>query len=914
MGFADHSDAFVENTQTVVSGARVTLASRFRLLERLSEGTLASSGAQRLTVVRAPMGYGKSATVADWLGNEADGPHPVLWVHSRADTAETWGLIAAALAAHSEGAAQAASDPLVQVTELARNLRLAVTLVIDDFHLITSPATDMAIATLSSLTPNLTLVVVGRRVTLLGGPLVTATTRVRMIGPEDLRYTPEEISALTTALGVPPSDRLRAMLDRTEGWPLALRAVLNLGSDTFYTDGPHGLAWVPGAATAAFDPLTNLDAFAMGSLAIMDDVAQRVVVATALVGSLSIGQVRGLLKADADHAENAVTHLYEIGFLMESHTAGVPEYSCHRAVRASLAEYASTRFSVEEQRALFSARAEEIYQSAPFSAFRLFCAAEVWERAEDVLADNFTIITDEIEETLRVLRAIPEPAFELHPTLTAALLFLENPRPEVSPARLNYLHVLWKRGLDARLGGQTDFDPTRIHLQLLCQAMVMNRVLGKLVEAHALMIAIEERLEPDRVGSQPGPAGNAADGCPQTTVSGSLLTYYRELAGTAIAAGDFPRARRLLQRLRDLSERKITSQWHGFPYSCSRTVTDPESGRNWLQAALSELAFTEVLDGHMLRAQEALEALDTFIAQHGGHAPGLAWVGAEVARAHVGQESRNIALLDQATRNLALISDRLEPWSLLLLAQTAAVRYERGTEHALAHLLAGIRQAQPLPPAPKSWAEYLVAFEAMLNEGLGNLERAREVLTDADEERPVIRLELTRLALFSGEDVEALHMSQNIGDPELTKRQRIDRRLLTAVSAWGCGREPDAFAAIDAAASLIEKYGIPGMLVVMPFTELREVAVAARDAGRSDIVDLVDAIPEHARAYRYERLTEMELRTLQAISEHRNANQAAASLFVTPGTVKKHLAAVYRKLGVRDRDAAILRATRMGLF
>lgn len=73
-------------------------------------------------------------------------------------------------------------------------------------------------------------------------------------------------------------------------------------------------------------------------------------------------------------------------------------------------------------------------------------------------------------------------------------------------------------------------------------------------------------------------------------------------------------------------------------------------------------------------------------------------------------------------------------------------------------------------------------------------------------------------------------------------------------------------------------------------------------------------MPQPARTHRYERLTEMELRTLAAIAEHRNANQAAASLFVTPGTVKKHLASVYRKLQVGGRDEAILQASRMGLL
>ena len=95
---------------------------------------------------------------------------------------------------------------------------------------------------------------------------------------------------------------------------------------------------------------------------------------------------------------------------------------------------------------------------------------------------------------------------------------------------------------------------------------------------------------------------------------------------------------------------------------------------------------------------------------------------------------------------------------------------------------------------------------------------------------------------------------------------------------------------------------------------LRELAVAAQAAGVGDLVAAVDSIPEMLRSRRFERLTEMELRTLTAIAEHRNAGQAAAALFITPGTVKKHLASVYRKLRVNGRDEALLQASRMGLL
>ena len=58
----------------------------------------------------------------------------------------------------------------------------------------------------------------------------------------------------------------------------------------------------------------------------------------------------------------------------------------------------------------------------------------------------------------------------------------------------------------------------------------------------------------------------------------------------------------------------------------------------------------------------------------------------------------------------------------------------------------------------------------------------------------------------------------------------------------------------------------------------------------------------------------MELQTLRTIAQHDTIPTAAATLFVTPATVKKHLNSVYRKLQVRGRDDALLRAGRMGIL
>ena len=899
----------------IAEGARVALPSRCRLLDRLFEETAGSAGMRRLTLVSAPTGYGKTATIAEWLGDDADGAFPAHWVHCSAREPHTlWDSIAAVLAPYSSASLPVAADPIAAVMHLTRGLHTALTLVVDDFQLATNAETDMALAELSAESPLLMLVVIGRSVTLLDGPLVSATTRVRLIGIDDLRLTQAEAEELTDGLGVPRSSSLAIALERAEGWPLAIRAALNLGADGLYMDTEAGRVWADSPHAGGFDPLTNLNAFAMASLEIMEEPARQVILAAAQIDSLSVAQIREIVGGDAATATAAVRYLTEQGFLIELRGTGPHEYRCHRSVRAPFAEHSVGAIPPAERARLYVGRAREIAGTAPFTAFRLFCTAEDFAAAEVTLARDFTIITDEGDRAMRALRALTEETLLAHPTLTAGLLFLEYPRLGAAPSRLRFLLRVWQLGLQQHLPDGADSAPGPMHLQMLCQAMVLNRVLGNLDEARDYMHLIEGRLAPDHVPALPIPGAVDEEARGVLTGNGSLSVYFREVAATALAVGEFSRARRNLKRLRRLSERKITAPWHGFPHASTRSVTDAESGANWRLSAISELAFTDAVDGHTRRAGELVHEYDELVTNTDALAPGISWVGIEIARAYLAEESIDEQALELAAERLAPLSDRLEPWPLLLIAEAALLRHNRGTAFALAHLVSGLAQTESRPPIPKAWLGYVLMFEAMLNSTIGNLARADEILTAYATDDPGHRLERARFAAFSGNDVEALLIAQSVGDPGATKRQRVDRQLLIAVAAWGCDRPTEAFVALASAVELIDKYYLPAMLVSVPFDELRELAVAAQAEDVCDIVDAVDAIPGKARAHRYEQLTEMELRTLVAINEHRNANQAAASLFITAGTVKKHLASVYRKLGVRDRDAAILRAGRMGLL
>jgi DNA-binding NarL/FixJ family response regulator len=60
-------------------------------------------------------------------------------------------------------------------------------------------------------------------------------------------------------------------------------------------------------------------------------------------------------------------------------------------------------------------------------------------------------------------------------------------------------------------------------------------------------------------------------------------------------------------------------------------------------------------------------------------------------------------------------------------------------------------------------------------------------------------------------------------------------------------------------------------------------------------------------------LTEREREVLRLVASGANNAEIAASLYLSERTVKGHISAIFAKLGVRDRAAAIIRAYDAGI-
>ena len=226
----------------------VATVPRTALLRRLT------SSAQRLVLVSAPAGYGKTTLVRQWLELEAV---PAVWLRLEAlhdDPVALLTYLAAALAkvASLDPAIErllATPQPPIEerlLPELVAAVEQAppFILVLDDAHVLTAgPAWRYLGFLLDALPDGARLVATSRSDPPLPLPRLRAEGDLLEIRTGDLRMSREETQQLLRLHQVPPDDAsLDALLERTEGWPAGLYLSLLAGDVTEVHGDRHEIA------------------------------------------------------------------------------------------------------------------------------------------------------------------------------------------------------------------------------------------------------------------------------------------------------------------------------------------------------------------------------------------------------------------------------------------------------------------------------------------------------------------------------------------------------------------------------------------------------------------------------------------------------------------------------------------------
>lgn len=177
---------------------------------------------------------------------------------------------------------------------------------------------------------------------------------------------------------------------------------------------------------------------------------------------------------------------------------------------------------------------------------------------------------------------------------------------------------------------------------------------------------------------------------------------------------------------------------------------------------------------------------------------------------------------------------------------------------------------------------------------------------------------MARIALQHGDlrgaDV-ALADCELLGESH-SPRTLIDVQLLRAAIEFERGNLPSSDLAFDRAMQAMARTGVRS-----PFRHVPP-ALLARLAGRAleraedpEVARVLGRVVEATDGHTDEResLSERERLVLVYVQRELTVAQIATELFISPNTVKTHLRALYRKLGVTTREEAIRKARSLGL-
>ncbi len=226
-------------TKLFIPEARPGLVARPRLIERLNEALTSS-----LTLISAPAGFGKTTVLSQWLGQSRDEARAA-WVcldEGDNDLIRFWDYFLAAVQQLVPGAGEGTRSMLrsaeptndIVLNALINDLTLfknSLTIVLDDFHLITAePVCSTVTYLIEHLPRNVHLVIATR----VDPPLPLSRFRGRgtilEIRSDDLRFTDEEAAVLLRGGQTPLSAQdVRSLNAHAEGWAIGLKlAALSL--------------------------------------------------------------------------------------------------------------------------------------------------------------------------------------------------------------------------------------------------------------------------------------------------------------------------------------------------------------------------------------------------------------------------------------------------------------------------------------------------------------------------------------------------------------------------------------------------------------------------------------------------------------------------------------------------------------
>jgi LuxR family maltose regulon positive regulatory protein len=834
-----------------------------------------------LVVLVAPAGYGKSVLLTQW--SDARPGRTVAWVSARrlggdavgfgrrlriglADAAPALAPLLQRLPATVDRLGSVYLDHLVDALQAGP----PVVIVIEDLEQLTSPMVLTELGELAERLPaHVHLILSSRRDPNIGVHRLRLQDQLDEIRQDELVMSEDDARSIVRSLAACElrRDQALALVDRTEGWPAGLQlAALSLRN----RDDVEGyLEAFSGDNRHVADYLSD------EILAGLDDDEREFLLVTSVLDRLH-GPLCDALTGRSDGGQ-VLESLHRRSLFLTALDDHQRWYRYHALFR-DLLHYELRQSRPKEQEVRLHRRAATWLLEAgfPSAAAEHLLAAEAWDEVFELAQREGRAFFErgETATMLTWLERLPRSVIDARPEVALSIVILQ---------------LMTGRSLAAeRLAEQTelahDLPPELAALVDLAHAtLVYHHGLPSVALAAAERTI--EKLE--------GLDGN--EGLFGLMGSGSVrIQAQAAMARAHLLLGEVGEARR-----------------------AAGAALERNSYPPWLVHATGTAAYCEALAGDLVAAAEWAER-SLAVAEEAGLGKHPACADAHLALARVHTQRGDLAAAEEQLED-AFDAARTNRRHLLVGVQRAEwVEWRRASSRTEA--LAAIAAEPPSggPPAPEGLRSRLVATEARLYLGAGRGERAAALLAGHDRWTCDLAAAQAAVCAASGDMAGVRKVLDTWPELDATEPwSRLQRACWQVVLDDADGERAAVEAGLDGLLAEAEAQGhlqlfrdggrelariLRRRYLSRPTPFLRQVVAAVADApaaGHSD--DLV------------EQLSERELEVLRYLPSRLSNAEIAGRLYVSVNTLKTHLKAIYRKLGVTSRSEAVERAEALDL-
>lgn len=830
------------------------VVTRSELLARLGSP---EAGLPALTVLSAPYGYGKTTLLRQWTANL---PSQIVWVDCAEinEPEDLWCRVAEKL--HGDGAEAAFKSNLCRnaVLEWLKTLVSPVVVVFDDFHEVTSPRIDEQLVRLLERSPDVFVVVAGRRFDLLDNPLLTSRLDSLVLRSQDIAFADDEVAKLPGIEKLLEDSEIAEKLTRLKGWPAALDVILASVTDSSGTFDRHRLRQY----------VYNV---------VGDPISKKVLAAAIFLGGVSKTTLAGGLGLHDEEVGESLSALQSSGLLEQGWESARELFAAHPALTDEELWISGADIDATAKERLIVANAHEVASDDPLRALRLLLKMGMLHEADRLAVRHFARLFTFPAETLKLLAELPADSASDAPTLTGLLLLVERSSQSVPRNQVQNTAKRLREAVLPLIEESGPADAEIVHLALLASA---ERILGNWEAALTCARQLELRLSEHRYVSY----WEGWSALP-------LMYSVASLAGTL--AGDLAMAERAA--------------------AMGLQIATGESNPSEQVRALNQLAFLAALRRDRDLTDERLRESKRIQESAGVSPPELSGVNGLLASATLALMDGDVGagLKELASAESSL--DRTELWAQFLLVESWLTRFEHGHKEALRTLRNRVSERSDFQLSPYSSAQLAAAMADLAMRG-PDIVAVDELLQKVPVETDEVILARARLALVRGTPWEAVRGLDTLVADDLPPAMFLTAALLRAAAVGVAGDMPSAVNDLarlrpsDAGASL------PAILSTIPYHALHGVAAAAYEAGFPELLAGAQSLPNKYRFGAAKPLSPAEMSVLDAIAKRGTVKRAAESIDLSHNTVKAHVRRIYSKLGVKSKTEMLATAQRMGLI